>query len=149
MKKQLTLTLLAVIFLTSVLLAQDKKNPGDESVRDGMLIHISSGPENPHRVVMALKMATVMAADKDVLVYLDIKGIEVILKDAKDISYPTFPTAQESIKLLLEKGIPVYACPSCLKAAGKSGADLMPGVKVAEKERFFNFTKGRIVTIDY
>jgi len=73
----------------------------------------------------------------------------VVLKDANDITHPTFPSAQESIKLLLEKGINIYACPSCLKAAGKSGADLMTGIQVANKDRFFDFTKGRILTLDY
>jgi predicted peroxiredoxin len=98
---------------------------------------------------MALKQAVMMAEDKDVLVYFDIKGIEVVLNDANDISYPTFPTSKESLKILLDKGITVFACPACLKAAGKSESDLMPGVKLAEKEAFFNFTKGRILTLDY
>ena len=98
---------------------------------------------------MALKMATMMSMDKDVLVYFDIKGIEVVLKDAKDITYPTFPSAQESLKTLIDKGITVFACPGCMKAAGKTADDLMPGVKVAEKEAFFNFTKGRILALDY
>jgi hypothetical protein len=41
------------------------------------------------------------------------------------------------------------ACPGCLKAAGKSPEDLAPGIEVADKERFFSFTKGRIITLDY
>jgi predicted peroxiredoxin len=98
---------------------------------------------------MALKQAVMMAEDKDVLIYFDIKGIELVLNDAQDISYPTFPTSKESLKQLLDKGITVFACPACLKAAGKSEADLMPGVKLAEKEMFFSFTKGRILTLDY
>jgi Predicted peroxiredoxins len=118
-------------------------------VKDGIFIHISHSYDDPHRVVMALKMATMMSMDKDVLVYFDIKGIEVLLKNAKDITYPTFPSAQESIKILLDKGITVFACPGCMKAAGKTADDLMPGIKVAEKETFFNFTKGRILTLDY
>jgi hypothetical protein len=41
------------------------------------------------------------------------------------------------------------ACPGCLKAAGKSPADLAPGILVADKARFFSFTKGRILALDY
>ncbi len=41
------------------------------------------------------------------------------------------------------------ACPHCLKAAGKTEADLAPGVKVADKTQFFTFTKGRIISLDY
>ncbi|KAF0204435.1 MAG: hypothetical protein FD170_340 [Bacteroidetes bacterium] len=117
--------------------------------RDGVFYHISSGPDDPHKVVMALKQAVMMAEDKDVLIYFDIKGIEVVLNDAQDVSYPTFPTSKESLKQLMDKGVTIFACPACLKAAGKSEADLMPGVKLAEKEMFFNFTKGRILTLDY
>jgi predicted peroxiredoxin len=120
-----------------------------DTIRDGVLIHITHASDDAHRAVMALKMATMMAEDKDVLVYLDIKGIELVLKDAKDVTYPTFPSAQESLKMLIEKGIAVYACPGCMKAAGKTADDLVPGIKVAEKEAFFNFTKGRIITLDY
>jgi hypothetical protein len=36
-----------------------------------------------------------------------------------------------------------------LKAAGRTPADLMPGVKVADKDAFFSFTRGRILTLDY
>ncbi len=117
--------------------------------KDGVFYHISSGTNDPHKVVMALKQAGMMAEDKDVLLYFDIKGIEVVLNDAPDISYPTFPGSKESLKLLMDKGITIFACPSCLKAAGKSEADLMPGVKIADKEQFFNFTKGRILTMNY
>lgn len=117
--------------------------------KDGVFYHISSGTNDPHKVVMALKQAVMMAEDKDVLLYFDIKGIEVVLNDAPDISYPTFPSSKESLKLLLDKGITIFACPSCLKAAGKSEADLMTGVEIANKEQFFNFTKGRILTMNY
>lgn len=50
---------------------------------------------------------------------------------------------------LIEMGITIFACPGCLKAAGKTPADLMPGVKVADEDAFFSFTKGRILTLDY
>lgn len=120
-----------------------------QSSNDGVFIHISRGYDDPHRVIMTLQMATTMAVDKDVLVYLDIKGIEIVLKDSKDVTYPTFPSAQESIKMLLNKVVTDFACPGCLKAGGKTPDDLMPGIMIAEKEKFFSFTKGRIITLDY
>jgi hypothetical protein len=43
----------------------------------------------------------------------------------------------------------VFACPSCLEAWGNTPQQLMPGVKVARKEAFFDFTRGRILTMDY
>jgi predicted peroxiredoxin len=153
--KKLLFGLIALAFVASSCkqtIEKEVKIVNDSTVvapRDGIFYHISSGINDPHKVVMALKQAVMMAEDKDVLVYFDIKGIEVVLNDANDISYPTFPTSKESLKILLDKGITVFACPACLKAAGKSESDLMPGVKLAEKEAFFNFTKGRILTLDY
>lgn len=116
---------------------------------DGVFVHVSKGDEDPHSVLMALKMATLMSADRDVLVYFDVKGINVVLKDAQDVTFPTFDSSKSQLKALLDKGVPLYACPGCLKAAGKKPEDVMPGVKIAEKEAFFNFTDGRILTLDY
>jgi predicted peroxiredoxin len=123
--------------------------PAAAAPRDGVFIHLTKGPDDAHGVVMALKMANLMAADRDVLVYCDLKGINTVLKDAPEITFPTFDSARFQIKSLLDKSIPVYACPSCLKALGKTPDDLMPGVKMAEKDAFFSFTKGRILTLDY
>ncbi|MCI0522227.1 MAG: hypothetical protein L0Y37_01085 [Bacteroidales bacterium] len=53
------------------------------------------------------------------------------------------------IKKLLEMNVGVYACPTCLKIAGYEQGDLMEGIQVAQKDRFFDFTKGRIITLDY
>ncbi len=117
--------------------------------RDGVFIHISSGKAEPHRVLMALNMANLMAADQDVLVYFDIKAIEVVLKDEEDLAYSHFKPLKAQLSDLVEKKVILMACPGCLKASGKSAEDLMPGVQVADKSKFFSFTKGRILTLDY
>lgn len=118
-------------------------------IRDGIFIHVSHGSDDPHRVLMALNMAVIMAEDQDVLLYFDIKGIEVVLKDAPDMTYSHFPSSRTQITKLVEKEIVIFACPGCLKAAGKTPEDLMPGIAVADKNEFFNFTQGRILTLDY
>ena len=117
--------------------------------RDGIFIHVSHGADDPHRVVMALQMAQLMQEQRDVLMYFDIKGVDVCLKEAKDIQYSQFPPAQAQIRQLLDKKVTVMACPGCLKAAGKTAADLAPGIQIADKDKFFTFTKGRILTLDY
>ena len=63
-------------------------------------------------ILMMLKLPTIMAVDKDVLVYFEIKGREVVLKNAKEIAYAAIPSAQATISKLLDKGVPLYACPS-------------------------------------
>ena len=120
-----------------------------EHVNDGVFVHLSSGPEDPHRALMALKMATLMAETRDVCVYVDIKGVNLLTKDAPVLQKEPFPSSHEMIMDLVAKGVPVMACPACLKAAGLSPDNLMPGIKVADKDTFFSFTDGRILTIDY
>lgn len=119
------------------------------SVRDGVFIHITECYDDPHSVLMPLKMAVMMANDKDVIVYLDIHAVQFLTKDAKDIQFADFESAHTYIKQLAAKGVGVYACPTCMKIAGIEPEDLREGVQVAQKDKFFNFTKGRIITLDY
>ena len=120
----------------------------DAETRDGVFIHISHG-DDPHRVLMALRMAEIMAEDKDVAIYFDISGVGVVLEDSPDIGHEHFPSSQAQIEKLLKSGVYVCVCPGCLKAAGKTPEDVMKGVQIASKEAFFTFTKGRILTLDY
>jgi len=121
----------------------------DSTIRDGVFIHITESYNDPHRVLMPLKMATIMADDHDVLVYMDIHAVELLVKGSKDMTYEGFESAQTYIKQLIDKKVGVYACPTCLKIAGFNPEDLMDGVQAAMKEKFFSFTKGRILTLDY
>jgi predicted peroxiredoxin len=135
---------LSILIVTAQVAHAEDKTP-----RDGVFLHVSHGVDKPHRVLMALNMAEIMAENRDVLVYFDIKGIEVVLGDAPNLTFSHFPASKTQIQKLIGMGIGVYACPGCLKAAGKAPADLMPGVKVADKDAFFSFTEGRILTLDY
>ena len=120
-----------------------------ETITDGVFIHITESHNDPHRVLMPLKMAVMMATDKDVLVYMDIHAVELLVKGAKDLNFANFESAQTYIRQLIDKKIGVYVCPTCLKAAGFKQEDLLDGVQLAQKDKFFNFTKGRIITLDY
>jgi len=94
-------------------------------------------------------MAVMMSMDKDVLVYMDIKAVELLVKSSADLNFGEFESAHSYIKQLTDKGVGVYACPTCLKIAGFKPEDLIDGVQVAQKDKFFDFTKGRIITLDY
>jgi len=150
MKNFLTLVLILLVtmsFITSAQLNESKAM--QEEVKDGVFVHISHGTEDPHRMLMGLTMAERMSADKDVILYIDITGIDVVLKDSPDLTLEPFASSKTLIQNLLKKGITIMACPTCLKAAGKSPEDLAGGISVADKDKFFNFTKGRILTLDY
>jgi predicted peroxiredoxin len=117
---------------------------------DGVFVHLTKGPDHPHEVLMALRMAGVMADDHPVLVYFDIDGVKVLLKDAPVLSKAPFPDSAEQLRqLIARENVQLQVCPGCLKAAGKTQADLIDGVQLADKQAFFSFAKGRIITIDY
>jgi predicted peroxiredoxin len=124
-------------------------NTVSDTVRDGVFIHITESYNDPHRVLMPLKMAVMMSKDQDVLVYMDIHAVELLVKGAKDLNFSDFSSARAYIKDLLANNVGVYACPTCLQVAGFKPEDLMDGIQVAQKDKFFNFTKGRIITLDY
>lgn len=117
--------------------------------RDGVFVHVSHCTDDPHRLLMALSMATKMADDHDVLVYFDIKGVDAVVKDAVEVTFAQFPPLSVQLDELRRRNVTLMACPGCLKSAGKSAADLVAGVQVADKEKFFSFTAGRILTLDY
>jgi predicted peroxiredoxin len=156
--KKLCLFIVAFLFVSSCN-QPEKKTTGmnhaenavasSDSVRDGVFIHITESYNDPHRVLMPLKMALMMSDDKDVLVYMDIHAVELLVKGAKDMNFADFESAQSYINKLVDKKVGIYACPTCLKIAGFKPEDLMDGVQVAQKDKFFNFTSGRIVTLDY
>ena len=143
---RISLLLLATVLIVSTLGCTTTKT---RQAADGVFIHIKSGPEQPHAVLMAMQMASIMAEERDALVYFDVDGIGVITHDAPNLSMAPFGSSHEALAKLIDMGVPVFACPGCLKAAGKTPDDLMPGVRVAEKDAFFDFTDGRILTLDY
>lgn len=120
-----------------------------EPARDGVFIHISEGYGDPHRVLMPLKMATIMSEDKDVLIYMDIDAVKLLVNGAEDLNFSEHKSAHTYIKQLTENGVAIHVCPSCLQAAGFGEDDLMEGVQIADRDRFFDFTAGRILTMNY
>ena len=140
---------LCLFTLLAGLMVQPLFAQSPDTSRDGVFVHISYGSDNAHRLLMALNMANLMADDHDVLVYMDINAVNVVLEDADDVAFSHFPSAQTLLASLKEKGVILMACPGCLKVIDKTGDDLMDGVVLADKTRFFSFTKGRILSLDY
>jgi predicted peroxiredoxin len=120
-----------------------------DTVRDGVFIHITESYNDPHRVLMPLKMGNMMAKDKDVLVYLDIHAVELVTKSSKDMQFADFDPLKKLLQDLIDKKVGIYVCPTCMKIANIKPEALIEGVQLAQKDKFFNFTKGRIITLDY
>lgn len=116
---------------------------------DGAFIHISKGSADTHTVLMALMLADKFSTSNDVLVFFDKDGIEMVTKDAPNLGMDPFDNSDDIFKRLVDLDVTILACPACMKVAGIEKEDLRDGVKMAEKEQFFDFTKGRILTLDY
>lgn len=149
MKKLSFLLVIPLLILSCVSVETEDSGDNDKPAKDGMLIHITAGYEDAHRVLMPFKMATLMADTRDVILYLDIHAGALVVEGAEDLEMEGFDPLSTYIKTLLDKGVEIYACPTCLSVMGYSPDDLMEGIKPADKDAFFDFTDGRIVTMDY
>jgi len=125
--------------------------PQPAAARDGALIHIKSGPADVHAVLMGLQMARTLASEGDVAVrvYLDVEAVVFALAEPEVVEMEPFGASDQIVAQLLARDVRVLVCPGCLKAAGKTPADLMPGAEVATKAALFDLAPGRIVTLDY
>jgi predicted peroxiredoxin len=152
------LKLLFIVFALSIVSCNNTNEPVTEteqnaeeciSTKDGVFFHVSSGYDNPQKALMAVSLAVMMAESQDVTLFFDIKGVKLLTKESEDIDMESFLTLHGALDKLIEQNIQIMACPMCMKKAGIEPDQLKDGIIVAEKERFFNFTKGRILTLDY
>lgn len=158
MKKLFSLLLIALIASSCIDVDVDEnaKKAMEEMKKSarfettGVLVHITHGSDDAHRALMGLMMATKMAEEKDVALYLDIEAIELVVKGNKPVTFDDhFPPSNEMIDKLLAEGVTIMACPGCMAVKGITEDMLIEGVIVANKNKFFNFTKGGILTLDY
>lgn len=98
---------------------------------------------------MGLIFALKMASNHDVYVFLNINAVHLVLNSAKSVEMPKFEASKILITKLLNNGVRIAVCPMCLEAANKTQFDLMNGITLAQKEDFFSFTRGRIITLNY
>lgn len=150
MKKVIALLLLPLL-ISACIRVNPEIEPEEKSnaKTDGAFIHISKGSADTHDVLMALMLADKFSTSNDVLVFFDKEGIEMVTKDAPNLEMEPFDASDEIFKRLVELDVTILACPACMKVAGMEEGDLREGVQMAEKEQFFDFTEGRILTLDY
>jgi predicted peroxiredoxin len=150
MKKVFALLLIPFMTLSCIRVDTDSDSLSkQEKKTDGAFIHISKGADDAHDVLMALMLADKFSTSNDVLVFFDLKGIEMVVKAAPNLEMEPFDPSDEIFGRLVNRGVRILACPACLQVAGYDEGDLRNGVRLAEKEMFFDFTEGRILTIDY
>ena len=147
-----TIALLMIPFLaTACIRVNQAPEPYEDHdpETDGVFLHISKGEADTHDVLMALMLADKFSSSNDVLVFFDKEGIGMVVKDAPNLEMDPFDSSDEIFERLVDLNVMILACPACLEIAGYEKSDLREGVNVAEKEKFFDFTDGRILTLDY
>ncbi|MFO7670896.1 MAG: DsrE family protein [Bacteroidales bacterium] len=151
MMKQTFMLLLIPLLTVACLRVEQAPASAEQSEKktDGVFIHISKGAEDSHAVLMALMLADKFSTTHDVLVFFDQDGIDMVVNDAPNLKMDPFDASDEIFERLLNRGVEILACPACMKVAGVENDDLRDGLKIAEKERFLDFTEGRILTLDY
>jgi predicted peroxiredoxin len=144
------------LFLAPLLLSacghvktETESAPEPDPKTDGVFIHISKGSEDTHDVLMALMLADKFSTSNDVLVFFDKGGIEMVTDDAPNLEMDPFDSSDEIFARLVDLGVTILACPACMQVSGVEEDALREGVQMAEKEQFFDFTEGRILTLDY
>jgi predicted peroxiredoxin len=149
MKKLYALLLVPLLAVACIRVDQTPNEGSGEKPDDGIFIHITKGAGDAHEVLMALMLADKFSTSHDVLLYFDIDGIEMVLADAPNLEMDPFDPSDEIFRRLVDRDVTILACPACLEVAGNTENDLRKGVRLASKNEFFNFTDGRILTIDY
>ncbi|QQE10594.1 DsrE family protein [Planctomycetota bacterium] len=150
----LLLTALMVLLMTygCTALPEGDETEGAKKVtstEDGIVIHLHSGTEDPNAALMGLTMAKNFSSTNPVIVYCDLEAINLLMEDAANVNNTAYGSSHVMINTLLDHGVPIYACPSCLKSHNKTDEDLIPRVQIASKTALLSFTKGRIITLDY
>ncbi|MFC2102056.1 DsrE family protein [Bacteroidota bacterium] len=148
-------------FLIAIVLAGCTETPSGETLvetetveatpaaSDGLFIHVSSGYDNPKKAMMAITLANKVIGIKDVTLFFDIEGVRLLTKNSKDIDLGGYMSLHAALDSLVAANVQIMACPMCMKAAGIDESMLRDGVTTATVDGFFNFTDGRILTLDY
>ncbi len=115
-----------------------------------MMVHISSGIDQPHNVMMGLNKALKASeAGSEVFVFMDVEATDLVLKTT-NITFADFAPSQTLIADLIEKGVQVYVCPHCLMVNGGKMEEVQDGVQELTMEAMMAFSStGNLTTLDY
>ncbi|CEL94533.1 unnamed protein product [Vitrella brassicaformis CCMP3155] len=143
----------AALIVGSVALHNDLVQRAKETATDGVMVHMTVGADEQHRVLMALSMANRMVdMGKDVIVFCDVDCPPLMAKDSENFMLEAFKantTKDGLIDTLVARGVPIHVCPGCLAKHGLSMEDVRDGVDEVDANEFFAFTQGRMLHFDY
>jgi len=115
-----------------------------------MFFNITSGPDNPHPVTMALQLAGHSLDDgREVVLFFNVQGVHVPTNELSE----TLAFGDEPIKMMLagliERGAHVHVCPHCMAALEVEEADLVEGAQVTTRESLFAHVHSNTTVFTY
>jgi predicted peroxiredoxin len=107
--------------------------------QQNVIVHLSRGTEDLHRVSMALKLATALqSAGANVTLFLDLEGVRIADQNLpQDLAWgfgPQKASVQELLQNYVTAGGQVLICPHCAEAAGISPAALKSEAIIASND---------------
>ena len=95
------------------------------AANDPLFINLTT--DDPHRSIMAINFGKHHSANGHPLsIFLNDKGVILGVKAGSE----KYAAQQNELMDIISKGGLVIICPSCLKNAGYTEADLLPGIKI-------------------
>jgi predicted peroxiredoxin len=117
---------------------------GQMMKKKAMMVHLSS--DDADSASMAMTLATRLHSKlKQVLVFLDVKGVKVGIKNPS----PSLEMANSQVRDFIDQAGRVIVCRPCLKKMGVSEDDLLPGIEFSHPDKMSKIFSGFPTIIDY
>ncbi|MFC1639434.1 DsrE family protein [Gemmatimonadota bacterium] len=146
---------LGLVFVTSVLAgcaqAGTAGNPDTDSANAApIFFNITSGPDDPHPVTMALQLAGHALDDnRSAVLFFNVRGVHIPTTQLPDtLAFGDRPI-KEMLVSLMERGAEVHVCPHCMAALGVEAADLISGAQVTNRDMLFAHLNGNTAVFTY
>lgn len=105
------------------------------SGRPTVLLNVTSGPNDPQAVWMALQLARhSLTAGRDVVIFFNVRGAQIPVRTLPPDMEHRDRIRQGLDSLLAEPRVTVLACAQCMQSFAVSPDDLLPGVRIATVE---------------
>ena len=99
-----------------------------------VLLVITHSTDDPDRANAAVALAAALLNEgADLALFLIFEGVLLARRGvAETIRGRNFAPVAELFPMVLEAGIPIYACGACVKTHGMAARDMLPGVTVVQ-----------------
>lgn len=142
--------LLAVALAGCTQQGQMNRSAAESDGKTPIFFSITSGPDDPHPVTMALQLAGHALDDqREVVLFFNVRGVNIPTVQLSDtLAFGDSPI-KEMLAGLIERGAEVHVCPHCMSALGVEATDLVEGARVTTRESLFAHLQGNTAVFTY